>query len=112
MNSDQRETTQIVLKPDIDPPAPLIMTTFALFSLLQAMCIIQLMTAETVGRLFFLFLPVAGVTLAASQFTVLVPQRKLRLVVIKLALLPTGGLMALLAFIAEAATMQVFRTVA
>ncbi len=112
MNPDQRKTAQVMLEFDIDPPAPLIMATCTLCPLLGAMGIVQFMTAETVGRLLLLFLPTAGVTLAAGQLAVFVPQRELGLVVIERAFPPAGGLVTFLTLVTEPATVQVFRPVA
>jgi hypothetical protein len=107
MQSDQRETGQVMLETHICPPAALVVTTFTILSLLSPMSVVQAMTAVTVERQLFPFHG-AGVAFVAGHFGVLVAQREFGLGMVKLGLFPAFGFVAVVTFVAIAATMQIF----
>lgn len=106
MKSDQGETRQIVVKEDLHAPAPLIVTALTLFSFLALMHIVRLVAVVTIHWQFF-FLTGSPVTGIASDFAMLVFERKLGFVVIINRMFPLLWRVAGLALLSVAALVLI-----
>jgi len=108
MQTDQRETGQVVFESHVNPPAALVVTVVALLSLLPLVRVVKLMAAETVQRQLFSFSG-TGMAFVAVDLVVLVAKREFGFVVVELELFPAFGLMATFALVAISAAVQVLR---